>query len=68
MSGHQDNLIDEHGLPRYFDMQAKLGYTKHSGDSRAIRELLELCQVSTDKTVLNVGCGAGTTTTFIVEN
>ena len=32
------------------------------------QELLELCQVSTDKTVLNIGCGAGTTTTFIVEN
>jgi ubiquinone/menaquinone biosynthesis C-methylase UbiE len=62
------DLIDEHGLPRYFDMQAKLGYTKHIGGSDATRELLELCKVSEHKTLLNVGCGAGTTTSFIVEN
>lgn len=62
------DLIDEHGLPRYFDMQAKLGYTKHIGGSDATRELLELCEISEHKTLLNVGCGAGTTTTFIVEN
>ena len=58
----------KHGLPSYFDMQADLGYTKHIGGSDATRELLELCQVSEDKSVLNVGCGAGTTTTFIVNN
>ena len=68
MSGHHDNLIDEHGLPRYFDMQAELGYTKHIGGSEATRELLKMCQVAADKTVLNVGCGAGTITTFIVQN
>ena len=63
-----NELIDEKGLPLYFDMQAELGYTKHIGGSNATRELLELCKVSADKAVLNVGCGAGTTTTFIVEN
>jgi len=68
MIGLKSELIDEHGLPLYFDMQAKLGYTKHIGGSDATRELLELCQVAADKNVLNVGCGAGTTTTFIVEN
>ena len=68
MSTKVNDLIDEHGLPRYFDMQAKLGYTKHIGGSDATRELLEMCQISDEKTLLNVGCGAGTTTTFIVEN
>lgn len=68
MSDVNPDLIDEHGLPRYFDMQAKLGYTKHIGGSKATRELLELCKVSSDKSVLNVGCGAGATTAFIVEN
>jgi ubiquinone/menaquinone biosynthesis C-methylase UbiE len=64
----QNDLIDEHGLPRYFDMQARLGYTKHIGGSEATLELLELCHLDKHKTLLNVGCGAGTTTTFIVEN
>ncbi len=67
MKAINHDLIDEHGLPRYFDMQAKLGYTKHIGGSDATRELLELCKVSEHKTLLNVGCGAGTTTVFIVE-
>lgn len=68
MSEKNEALIDEQGLPNYLDMQAELGYTKHIGGSNATRELLELCQVSPDKFVLNVGCGAGGTTTFIVEN
>ena len=62
MSTKVNDLIDEHGLPRYFDMQAKLGYTKHIGGSDATRELLEMCRISGEKTLLNVGCGAGTTT------
>lgn len=68
MIAGKNDLIDEHGLPRYFDMQAELGYTKHIGGSDATRELLDLCQVSSDTELLNVGCGAGTTTTFIVQN
>ena len=68
MGKMNNELIDEKGLPLYFDMQAELGYTKHIGGSNATRELLELCNVSADKALLNVGCGAGTTTTFIVEN
>ena len=49
-------------------MPTKLGYTKLIGGSSATRELLKLCQVTPDKTGLNVGCGAVTTTTYIVEN
>ena len=63
-----NELVDERGLPRYFDMQAKLGYTKHIGGAGATRELLNLCQISSEKTLLNLGCGAGTTTPFIVNN
>jgi ubiquinone/menaquinone biosynthesis C-methylase UbiE len=68
MNEKNESLINEHGLPRYLDMQAKLGYTKHIGGSKATRELLGMCQISSEKVVLNVGCGAGGTTTFIVEN
>jgi SAM-dependent methyltransferase len=68
MHGEQDKLFDEYGLPRYLDIQAEIGYTKHIGGVKATRELLSLCQVNQDKVVLNVGCGAGGTTTYIVKN
>ena len=68
MGENDEALIDNQGLPRYLDMQAELGYTKHIGGSKATKELLELCEVSPEKVLLNVGCGAGGTTTFIVEN
>lgn len=68
MSDKKKELFDEYGLPRYLDMQAEMGYTKHIGGTQATRELLELCQVNPDKVVLNVGCGAGAATTYIVEN
>jgi ubiquinone/menaquinone biosynthesis C-methylase UbiE len=63
-----NDQFDEFGLPRYLDMQAEIGYTKHIGGTKATKELLELCEVSPEKIVLNVGCGAGTTSTYIVEN
>jgi arsenite methyltransferase len=68
MGDSRNDLIDAHGLPRYFDMQAQLGYTKHIGGSEATRELLDLCRVSSETYLLNAGCGAGTTTTFIVKH
>jgi hypothetical protein len=55
MSEKQENIFDEFGLPRYLDMQAEIGYTKHIGGVKATQELLVLCQVSQDKVVLNVG-------------
>jgi hypothetical protein len=58
MSENNEVLIDERGSPRYLDMQAGLGYTKHIGGSKATKELLELCEVNPEKVVLNVGSGA----------
>ncbi len=53
--------------PYYFEMQAEMGFTKHPGGLEATRELLELCHVSPDKVVLNVGCGAGISATYITK-
>jgi ubiquinone/menaquinone biosynthesis C-methylase UbiE len=64
----ENDQFDEFGLPRYLDMQAEIGYTKHIGGAKATNELLELCEVGPEKVLLNVGCGAGTTSTYIVEN
>jgi ubiquinone/menaquinone biosynthesis C-methylase UbiE len=62
-----ETRFDEHGLPKYLDMQARVGYTKHIGGIRSTKELLEMCQTSSDKTVLNVGCGSGATNLYLAQ-
>lgn len=51
----------------YFELQASWGLTKHMGGLRATRELLELCHVSKDSYVLDVGCGVGATACYIAK-
>lgn len=58
----------EYGLPMYFDMQAKIGHTKHLGGLAATRKLAELCHLGPDKTLLNVGSGAGISAAYVAEN
>ena len=55
------------GLPYYFDLQAKLGATKHLGGRKATEELLEMCHITPNSVVLNVGCGAGVSSAHIAE-
>lgn len=43
----------------YFEIQAKVGITKHIGGLKATRRLLELCQVEKSDQVLVVGSGKG---------
>jgi SAM-dependent methyltransferase len=45
----------------YFEIQAYMGTTKHLGGFETTRELIDLCHVSGDTVVLDVGCGAGAT-------
>ncbi len=68
MNDTKSRNFNEHGLPLYLDMQADLGYTKHIGGLTATQQLLDFCQISADKSLLNVGCGAGGAITNIAEN
>ena len=43
----------------YFEIQAKMGITKHMGGLKATKELARLCHINADKYVLVVGCGSG---------
>jgi arsenite methyltransferase len=43
----------------YFEIQAKVGITKHMGGLKATRELLKLCRVDDSDYVLVVGSGNG---------
>jgi len=55
------------GLPIYFDLQAKMGHTKHLGGKEATQKLAELCHFGPGKTILNVGSGAGISGAYVVE-
>jgi len=57
----------DYGLPLYFDMQAKLGHTKHIGGLSVTRKLAELCHLGPGKTLLNVGSGSGISAAFVAE-
>jgi arsenite methyltransferase len=57
----------DHGLPQYFDMQAKMGHTKHLGGAHATHKLAEWCQLKPGKTLLYVGSGSGLSALYIAE-
>jgi arsenite methyltransferase len=51
----------------FFDFAAEVGFTKHIGGLQATTELLDLCFISKDSIILDVGCGAGVTPVNIVK-
>ncbi len=52
---------------KIFDFAAEVGLTKHLGGFEATEELLELCHLKEGKYILDVGCGAGVTPSFIAK-
>jgi ubiquinone/menaquinone biosynthesis C-methylase UbiE len=51
----------------FFDMQAAVGVTKHTGGYEATQELLRLCHVTEAHSVLDVGCGIGVGPAYIAK-
>jgi arsenite methyltransferase len=51
----------------YFELQAYVGATKHMGGFEATQELIELCYIDRDTYVLDVGCGAGATASYLAK-
>jgi ubiquinone/menaquinone biosynthesis C-methylase UbiE len=51
----------------YFDAQASWGVTKHMGGIDATNELANLCRIDKDDHVLEIGCGTGVTTCYLVK-
>jgi arsenite methyltransferase len=54
--------------PGFFDFAAEVGLTKHMGGTEATDKLIELCQISKDSYILDVGCGVGATACYVAEN
>ncbi len=51
----------------FFEFAAEVGLTKHIGNVQATEEMVELCQIDQDSYVLDVGCGAGVTPSFLAR-
>jgi ubiquinone/menaquinone biosynthesis C-methylase UbiE len=52
---------------RFFDFAAYAGFTKHLGGVAATRDLAAACHIGEGSYVLDVGCGAGVTPCFLVQ-
>ncbi|MCK4823475.1 class I SAM-dependent methyltransferase, partial [bacterium] len=51
----------------FFDFAAEVGLTKHFGGLDGTEKLVELCHISDDSSILDVGCGAGMTLCFLAK-
>ena len=51
----------------YFSMQAEMGLTKHMGGKTSTKELIDLCHITENSLVLDVGCGTGKTSCFLAK-
>lgn len=51
----------------YFAMLAEMDYTKHLGGQQSTDELIELCHITEDSYVLDIGCGVGVTPCHIAR-
>ena len=53
--------------PPFFDFAAEAGLTKHIGGLHATDALIELCHITPDSYILDVGCGVGATPAYIAR-
>jgi SAM-dependent methyltransferase len=51
----------------YFQIQAHMGTTKHMGGLETTRELIARCGIEEGMTVLDAGCGAGATASYLAS-
>jgi arsenite methyltransferase len=51
----------------YFGLQAYIGTTKHMGGQETTRQLLAALHIDAGAYVLEVGCGAGATTSYLAQ-
>jgi arsenite methyltransferase len=57
----------EHGLPSYFDMQARIGHTKHVGGWDSTQEIAGMMSLQPGIELLYVGSGSGLAAIQIAE-
>jgi ubiquinone/menaquinone biosynthesis C-methylase UbiE len=52
----------------YFGVQAGWGVTKHLGGRKATDRLVQLCAITRESTVLEVGCGVGVSACYLARS
>jgi arsenite methyltransferase len=52
---------------QFFGFAAEVGFTKHMGGVQATEEIIDLCHIREGSYVLDVGCGAGATAVYLVQ-
>ena len=52
----------------YFGIQSAWGVTKHLGGRRATDRLVQLCAITPESKVLEIGCGVGITSCYLARN
>jgi len=50
----------------YFGLQAYMGTTKHMGGLETTKRLIDLCHIDANTRILDVGCGAGATASYLI--
>jgi ubiquinone/menaquinone biosynthesis C-methylase UbiE len=50
-----------------FDIWEKLGVTEHMGGIKATRQLIELCNITSGQSILDIGCGTGYTACLLAK-
>jgi protein-L-isoaspartate O-methyltransferase len=66
--GREEIAVADNEQFTYFDAQASWGVTKHMGGLNATARLAELCHISKDTRVLEVGCGVGLTACYLATH
>lgn len=62
------NPIPEQEKFTIYDSWERFGITKHWGVINATRRLIELCNITPDQYVLDVGCGTGYTACLLAKD
>ena len=65
-----DATVGDEGGKRdlsYFGIQSSWGVTKHLGGMKATQRLVELCAITPNSRVLEIGCGVGITSCYLAR-
>ncbi|MFX0095872.1 MAG: class I SAM-dependent methyltransferase, partial [Candidatus Hodarchaeota archaeon] len=67
MAENKKRVILPEGYETFFDLAAEMDFTKHMGGVKATKELIDLCHITKETIILDIGCGVGQTPCYIAK-